>query len=623
MYISYDASGNQYHASHSLEQIYFMDDYVAIYESNNIKMKEISHTKSSISILFGEVYNGKEVITHNHYSWGGNLTASIIRPISEKNYSLLSQLNGSYCLVIYDIINQKLKIISDRYGSQRYYYGTQNGNTIISSSIWPFIQHGFELDLDNNFLIQFLSFGYIPTKQTHFRNVKLNQYGTVLTVNNSGQYINQYWHLKFNETEPVTEIDYLVKKAPNIWSKAVETSLPNTGKATILLSGGLDSRAILAAALECKQSKDIITFTGGTPGTFDYEIGRLLAKQAGVKNITMDMTSPKNYILEYRQMMQDLDGMIDVIPYFFSSDWRHIKDYSPYVLSGSCASFITGTHLSELIMETYSQNKISKRGFIDNVLYINQSVSPDHVSELLGISTQEFHQTLKDFIIYADRDNGNLWLPNRCDHWDFSSRLRNYIMSLLAPRSGLHVIKPMLVNEWVDFCTSISPELRYGSLWYRRFLVSQYPKLFSLPTKNLYGRPLKQNLLHGIVTFSENSIISLLSFLPSEISEKASPRVKRLFQARYIKYFTPDPTLCRPEKITINYMDYNYWLRGANKQWAEVVHSLIHKTIEFGLVPEQPVQNLISRQLRGDDQSGIILLYLGSLGLLLDIYQSN
>jgi len=61
-------------------------------------------------------------------------------------------------------------------------------------------------------------------------------------------------------------------------------------KHVVPISGGLDSRAILASLLKFTEAANIYTYTFGTPSTFDYEIGNLIAKETG----TMHTSFPLN-----------------------------------------------------------------------------------------------------------------------------------------------------------------------------------------------------------------------------------------------------------------------------------------------------------------------------------------
>lgn len=57
------------------------------------------------------------------------------------------------------------------------------------------------------------------------------------------------------------------------------------------LSGGLDSRAILGGLISAGLKDSIVTVTFGTPGTYDFDIGKKIATELGIKHELIDLTS--------------------------------------------------------------------------------------------------------------------------------------------------------------------------------------------------------------------------------------------------------------------------------------------------------------------------------------------
>jgi hypothetical protein len=64
----------------------------------------------------------------------------------------------------------------------------------------------------------------------------------------------------------------------------------DAGLHVVPLTGGLDSRAVLALLIDGGVKDKVVTVTMGTPGTFDYEIGRRVARRAEVPHERIDLT---------------------------------------------------------------------------------------------------------------------------------------------------------------------------------------------------------------------------------------------------------------------------------------------------------------------------------------------
>ena len=84
-------------------------------------------------------------------------------------------------------------------------------------------------------------------------------------------------------------------------------------KILVPLSGGLDSRYILGTLLELVSPARILTFTFGSKNSYDFEIGKKVAKEIGVKNIAFPL-KPLDYSEDsLTQSCLDSDGQINFI----------------------------------------------------------------------------------------------------------------------------------------------------------------------------------------------------------------------------------------------------------------------------------------------------------------------
>lgn len=64
---------------------------------------------------------------------------------------------------------------------------------------------------------------------------------------------------------------------------------PPRGQVFVPLSGGIESRMILAIALEHLPASEVATYTYGVPGTMDFEFGNAVARRAGTRHRAFDL----------------------------------------------------------------------------------------------------------------------------------------------------------------------------------------------------------------------------------------------------------------------------------------------------------------------------------------------
>lgn len=169
--------------------------------------------------------------------------------------------------------------------------------------------------------------------------------------------------LDFGKIEPKKYADIpiseLVKIGNNILLKSISDSFAGNCEQVVPISGGLDSRAILSYLIEFTSPENIYTYTFGTPGTFDYEIGNLVAKKFGTKHITFDLTK-HGYSLEEEI---EVSRQIDSQTYLFHHPpiWELSKRYQDKVMwSGYIGDWVAGKHLAD--------NNIEKKDAVNEYL---------------------------------------------------------------------------------------------------------------------------------------------------------------------------------------------------------------------------------------------------------------
>ena len=137
----------------------------------------ISEDEDVVIAVNGEIYNFKnlkkelggdkfvsgsdsEVILHGYRKWG-----------IEK---LLNKIEGMFAFVIFDKKLNKIYLARDRVGIKPLYYGKVSGKIVWASelkSIEEYVKNSGSLDVDYTALYDFLTYLYIPTPKTLYKNI--------------------------------------------------------------------------------------------------------------------------------------------------------------------------------------------------------------------------------------------------------------------------------------------------------------------------------------------------------------------------------------------------------------------------------------------------------------------
>jgi hypothetical protein len=252
--------------------------------------------------------------------------------------------------------------------------------------------------------------------------------------------------------------------------EAVERQFVAHDDHLVLLSGGLDSRAILAALLRFTEAKNCATCTFGTPGTHDFDIGNMIARRLGTRHVSLPLTSHRfalddlldasrrsgrQTLLFYQAPLQELDRR-----------FGGCRCWSGFMGDPS-----TGSHLPEHPARdlTSAKNSFIRRNTFVRSMRLTRCTDLDLFPLIDGGTETHLGQPLT--------------LEEQLD-------FRNRQVKYTAPHvlaHGFRYATPFLDPDWLGFILSVNDALRYDQRLYKRILLRAFPELFALPTKTHDG----------------------------------------------------------------------------------------------------------------------------------------
>ncbi|XMB66883.1 asparagine synthase-related protein [Mycoplasmatota bacterium zrk1] len=206
---------------------------------------ELFDSEQEFLLLDGELFTGESVITSLDY------IRKILSNVIDGKYEDLSKLNGSFNIFFYRIQKDELYIITDRFRTRPLYYYQNSSSIIFSNEIRNIRPKNFVTTIDKNSVIEFFRFQRIFGNKTFVKGINTFKYATMIKFSNSQVSEYKYWTYRHNEDYDLsfgTHLDKISRIVVDIVNEKTSDGL-NYG---LLLSGGLDSRCVLAGDLENK-----------------------------------------------------------------------------------------------------------------------------------------------------------------------------------------------------------------------------------------------------------------------------------------------------------------------------------------------------------------------------------
>src|SRR3989338_6015734 len=211
-----------------------------------------NETGKIIAVLNGEIYNYVELreslIANGHVFTSKGDAETLVHLYEEYGLDFVKYLEGMFAIVLWDENAGRLVLARDHLGIKPLYYSTSDDMIGFSSEIKPLLrlpQTGREVDEQG--VVQYLSYGYTLTPHTIFRNIKKLNPGTFLVVDGGMIAENNYWDIDAPQSQIIPEKE-LKSAVLDAFDRSVRLHLRSDVPVGAFLSGGIDSGFLVARA---------------------------------------------------------------------------------------------------------------------------------------------------------------------------------------------------------------------------------------------------------------------------------------------------------------------------------------------------------------------------------------
>ena len=225
----------------------------------------------------GEIYNFRtltgQLKARGHAFKSRCDTEVILHQYEEMGDDCVRTFNGMFAFALWDTVRRRLLLARDRLGIKPLYYARTATGIAFASELKALLGlPGIERRLNHDALQHYLAYRYVPGPHTIFEGIQKLAPGHFLVAEDGvvGQ-PREYWDVSFApETHAGRSDDDLVGEFDARLRQAVESHLVSDVPLGVLLSGGLDSTAMVAYMRELGVG-DLKTFSVAfdTGGQYD------------------------------------------------------------------------------------------------------------------------------------------------------------------------------------------------------------------------------------------------------------------------------------------------------------------------------------------------------------------
>jgi asparagine synthase (glutamine-hydrolysing) len=193
-----------------------------------------------------------EVLVEGYRAWG----------IDE----LVARLRGMFAFALWDERARRLFLVRDRLGVKPLVYvTTPEGGIAFASTVRALKAAAFVNELDEQAIVDYLEFGYVPDPRVVYRGATKVAAGEIVEWSaETGARARSFWTPPAVASEDAPTFTEAVAETERLFLRAVELRLFADVPVGALLSGGVDSSLVCWAI--AKLGGDVTAFTVGTPG---------------------------------------------------------------------------------------------------------------------------------------------------------------------------------------------------------------------------------------------------------------------------------------------------------------------------------------------------------------------
>lgn len=483
----------------------------------------------------------------------------------------LAGLNGPFSAAVVNPTDNSIELVTDRYGMYLTFYARAGRAVLFASQAKALLATGaIAAQVDEDALALMLTIGEVVGELTLLSGVRSLPSGSVARIGPEGISIRKYWAYGFRP-DPRLQFRSAANRAGELLKQAVARRCAGAATTGVPLSGGLDSRCLLALAPDPRK---VPSYTWGLRGCRDLRYAAQIAAAVGSPHYEF-VTDPQAFESLAPRGVWLTEGLCEINDMHVLPHVDFVAEHSPVILDGYAGDVLFG---GNFIKPAWWRAGTAGEAAAALWRWRDRVLPPEVGEPLLGAAryrdtvTRARSLFCKAYESYAADDE-----MGRAMAFLLDNRIRRCTSSgthLFRWRLELH--QPFFDNDFLDFVSTVPHEWRYRHRLYVEMLRRTAPAVSDIRWQRT-GLPARATW-------------------PLRFVSAAAHRASDWAAAR-----TPWPDLFASRQVSA----FDEWFRGPLRPFCERT-LLSNPLAERGLLRRDGLQRVLDAHQNGQDRTRII-----------------
>jgi asparagine synthetase B (glutamine-hydrolysing) len=397
----------------------------------------------------------------------------LLEAIAAEGPRAVADLDGEYQIALWSPRSRSLLLLNDRFAALPLYIASSPRGIAFGGGVRGVLMApGVTAEPDPQAIREAVTFGgYRLGRRTNVRRIEMTPPATVVHVTPETVTSKRYWTWAELKDGDATDDRELLEHTRTAWSAAIARRLDGARLPGLTLSGGLDSRAILAEAGH--QQRRLRSLTYGVPHADDVRIAERAAR-AGDAEWELFPLYADGWLERRTDRILETDGLMDLVDLMHTEVLERLPSAFDVLLSGYVGDAVAGSTL-------YFAG--AARDLLNTMPYYGGRLSLPYDEAL----------SLAEALIQAT--------PGPARFTPYEHKLPQSTNRITAAaRPYVIVRRPFVDYRFFEVCQRIPAAWRANHGWRERWLVSTYPKYFAHIPDQRTGVPVQASRMRWQVT---------------------------------------------------------------------------------------------------------------------------